>query len=376
VPSLVPSDVAPRAAAFDPQRSVYNLTSANTRRLRAAIAAARNGGTAMLRFPGDSTSAGYGSGQSPSIASAPVRYRQLLAALGVPIGGTGWVFPFNNETGTYADSRWTLAGGWAQTNQSVNFVQVSAGAATATFTSDIAGTVAQLATFGVNSGTLTLTVDSATPANGNVSVSGGGSYSGGTITPGPNSTVVIVTVTGLSSATHTIAVTTTGATTSYVVAARVHAAAGLEVTNAGLGGSEANLWVASGFTNPMPVLNSLTTSSCDFLSLGLNDIVGSVAVATYQSQMTTAVNNGLASNDVVLWVPPTPNPTNIPTSAWQPYRQALYNVSDSTGVPLVDMGDRWGAYATATANGYHFDNLHPSGTGYADIAAALLALAS
>lgn len=354
VPGRYPSDVGTRSNAWDPSASLYNFRSSSLQRLRAALGFARvGGGTAKLLCKGDSTTVGYGTGMAPHLGSMPVYLATALASFGIPNAGSGWASPFNNEpapSGPY-DGRWSLSG-FANGATTINYVQATTSGATATYTSDKAGTAVDIATFGISGG-FTYKID-------------GGSAV--TVTPNGNQSVQVISVTGLSNTTHTVLITTTSTTSTYVVGARVRGSVGLEITNGGVGGMQTNAWALTGFNYPQPVFNSLDTYHGELLSLGLNDVVSSVSALAFKTNLQIIASADQALRDVILWVPPTPNSGDVATTSWTPYRSPYYDVADALNLPLIDLGDRFGSWATANTNGIMFDHLHPNGAGYAAIA--------
>lgn len=370
------------ANAYDSVRNLYNAKTSNLAKTRAGVGRVISGtGFFRLLCIGDSTTEGVGSGGNPATVSYPAYLRTLLASRGLANGGTGWVIAHNNNV---TDSRWTFTGSFTGFSDPLTqFVMANTTSSTATFTSDVAGTVAEVATLGT-SAAFTLTVDGATPANGSVTVSGGGTYSGGTVTPGGAQAVVNVTITGLSSATHTIVATTTGTGNTYIVGGQVRSAtAGLLLSNAGVGTSQTADWLPSAaFYKPGNTTLGAVAPDLTLVSLGINDaLLGPLTTASYQANLAAIVSSWQALGDVILKVPPTPTTApysghTIDPAVWAAYRQATYAVADSANVPLIDVGDRWGTWTNANTLGYMADGLHPYAPGYAawaqmDLAAVL-----
>jgi lysophospholipase L1-like esterase len=304
---------------------------------------------------GDSLTACHLALPSPDKVGWPAQTASLLRTSGVPSGGTGWAFPYNGS-GVTPDSRWTLAGGFVAFGATTQFVYASASGATATFVSDQPGTIVDVAYLD-SGGPFTVKVDGTTV---------------GTITPGTTNTVQVHSYTGQTNATHTVTITTTSATATYCLAVRVRATtSGLMVSNAGLGGNQAGQWLPTDptFYNPGPMLASLAAASQPwdlvFLQFMLNDMGNGVTPAVFQANMTAIAAADLANGaDVVLGIEPFPVTSTFTAAQMQPYRQAVYNIADSLGIPLVDFGDVIGPYNTALANGLRGDTLHLNGGGY------------
>lgn len=123
-------------------------------------------------------------------------------------------------------------------------------------------------------------------------------------------------------------------------------------------------------TNPGSSLNYLTAThvgaDLTVFTLAINDADTGSDIATMKSSMATVVAAlQAAGSDVLLVVPPQPNPSQTPT--WTPYRQALYDQAAVLGCALLDLTDRWGGYyATMMQDAYHPNNL-----GHVDIAQAV-----
>lgn len=334
---------------YDPRRSVYNLKPAHLRRTRAKLAGAV-AGTALCRVgcAGDSITAGEKA--APYATNAwPVRMRDIFAASGVPIAGTGLIPAQSAQSGF--DARWSYGAGWANfSGAPTSFLrQCSTPGSTATLTGDRPGTVVEVQ-YSNGSGPFTVAIDGAAPV---------------TVTPTGGTSLGIYTVTGLADTNHTVVVTVGATGTTYLVGAGVRRTTGLLVTNAGLGGATAGAWSTTEPFRAGPALRSYSPDLVTF-SLMTNDANQSVAPATYKSNMQTAITAFKAASDVLLIAA-------IPGNglALDPYRAALYELADSNDLPLLDFFDRWGSYDSANGLGLMFDSLHPNATGYADLGRAV-----
>jgi lysophospholipase L1-like esterase len=361
-PAGFPTDIGPRTGRWDPSGSIYNLNAHNTRRIRAAVAIAAAGvALASLFCKGDSTTVGKGTGVAPDVASMPVYLAVDLASRGVPSGGTGWVFTFNNNV--TADSRWALSGFTQTTNQQLNYVKSTAIGSTAAFTTDKAGTQLQFASFGTSAAfTWTLKHGATTLASG-------------TFAPSGLSAAQIVTATAAINVGDIFTITTTSASSTYIAGARVSGASGLEITNGGISNSQTLDWLrADGFQFVGPFTAALQTFHGEILSLGINDGAAAVTAATFKANLLAIATADLVASDVILWVPPTPDVSIVSTVLWTAYRSAYYDVADQLGIPLVDIGDAFGTYTAANALGLMFDTKHPNKGGYQIVARDLAPL--
>jgi lysophospholipase L1-like esterase len=361
----VPADVAPRSGRYVPGNGIYNLTNANTRRLKAALGRAMgNTGYCNLLFGrGDSLTASHLALPSPDKVGWPMQTAHFLEAAGVPAGGTGWIFPYTG--GSTPDGRLTTSGlaTFTPTNQ---FMQSSTSGAYYQIISDQPGTTVDVAWVDVTSGSFTVSIDGTVVD---------------TITPGNSAAVKTKSYTGQTNATHTVKLTATSASATYYLGAQVRQASGLLVTNPGIGGTRAGQWLPSDPTwyNPGPLINGLATAAgrawdAMFLMFMLNDMSNGDSPATFQSNLTAIATADLVNSDVILGVEAFPSTGTWTAAQMQPYRQAVYNVADALSLPLIDFGDLVGPYTNALANGLRGDTLHLNGAGYSLEARAVAAL--
>ena len=360
------------AGAYTRVGNVYNFSPNALRKTRAALArAAAGSGYARIVCVGDSITAGKGA-TNRYTGSFPSVLRSVLSAQGATGGGTGWCFPFAN-LGTTNDSRWTYTnfGPYTSGDQTtMNFVSSTTANATLSFTSDQSGTVVDIAYLN-NSGAFTYSID------------GGAAV---TVTPTGTQTIQKVTISGLSNATHTVLITASTASFTAISAIQVrNSTSGLLVSNPAVAASKTTPWTTGG-SLPWYVSGKfarLVEPSPDLVIIEpmvVNDAQtsgGLVAPATSQSNLVDIITQfkGLSgAPEILLVMPPTPNPANITTATWTPYVQAVYAAADSAGVPLIDVADRWGSYSTANGLGLMFDTYHPSDAGYQDTARAIAAL--
>ena len=167
------------------------------------------------------------------------------------------------------------------------------------------------------------------------------------------------TVTGLTNTAHTIIITVAviGAD-EYVMFDGWYVDNDIMVMNVGLAGSDSTQYVGSGSVFEYPFLDTLQPV-LTIIGLGANDFNNSVAVATYQTNLTVIVTKAQAYGDVVLL------DYMIDYSEDQrlAYRQAMQAVATARSCTYVDclLGNDSTA---AIAAGYIADG-HPTNTGYA-----------
>ena len=143
----------------------------------------------------------------------------LLSAKGYPSGGTGVILPYVNSS---ADTRVTISG-WTQFAGGSPLAQTSTAASTLTFADTNLSTVVDVWYLDIG-GAFTYSID------------GGAAV---TITPpgGTNVAPRKTTITGLSNTTHTVVLTSSTATATYVMGVAFHQATGVVFNNLGYGGA-------------------------------------------------------------------------------------------------------------------------------------------
>jgi lysophospholipase L1-like esterase len=107
---------------------------------------------------------------------------------------------------------------------------------------------------------------------------------------------------------------------------------------------------------------------------GTNDYNNNIAPATYKTNLQTLITAQLASGgDAALLIPPPCGATGK-TYTIQQYATACYELADTNGLPVIDLLDRWGDYATANAAPVSLmsDQLHPNQAGHDDMANAVM----
>jgi lysophospholipase L1-like esterase len=361
VAKALPSAAGRRDKRYNAELSLYNATSANMRGFRNALAKARAGGLVTFSFLGDSKIAGLGTNGMASInaaASAPGFFRSALAGRGYPIAGTGPVFSFQNPALGTADTRWTFTGTWTPVvnTPNVNFRSSTVAGSTATFTSDLPGTVVEIRNLS-NSGPYTYAIDGAAAV---------------TVTPTGTNVIHTTTVTGLANTVHTVVLTTTSTTATYALAVNVRQATGFQVANHGLSGSNTTHWIALNWFQAKGVAELLPTDGV-FLSLGTNDSGTGVTIANFKTNMTTIVAAQKAlGRPVMLILPSAPATTHVAYASWPLYVAAHYDLAESLDVPLLDLTDVHGTQALAMASGMFFDEVHEKEAGYALNASSIL----
>lgn len=373
--SALPAQAA-TAKTYDQRLNVYGLKPSHLRRTRAKLAAAEAGSIAKVICLGSSIAAGQG--LVLSTQSWPNVLRDLLTTGALPNNGTGWVLANSGDSGF--DPRITGTAGWTKFvtggDKTPLIFGTQASGADATFTSDKAGTIAEVK-FSNLSSTWVLRVDGGFPAAANVALAGGATYNEatGVVTAAGGSSMAQITVSGLANAVHVIRCTA-NAGTVYLGAFQVRTTSGLQVSNFGIGGGLASDFIVGVGGQPYGALAIAAAESPALVTVDLmtNENYKSVSAATFKTKLDLIVTTLQAANADVLLIGEIPAGGNTqagPAMDLTAYRTALYEVAVTRDVPVLDMFDRWGSYAAANANGQMSDVFHPTIAGQRDYARAV-----
>lgn len=348
-PIARPTNISTGARVYDRLTNLYGVEPTHLRKFRGKLAAAAAGtGMCEVACIGDSIVAGQGA--TVHTQSWPVVARKrMVAATGVD-NSTGWCPPYLRNGAALVDTRWTIGSGWTQAGTYLHCARANTSGAVLTFTSDSPGTAIDLL-YSDNSGPFTVAID-------------GGSAV--TVTPTNGNQVSTYTVTGLTGAVHTIVVTTTSTTETFIYGARVRYSKGLSVSNWGYSNSQASNWNTTSWWL-LPNYVRATNPDLVLIGLGTNEAGNAVTPATYSTNMSALIDKFITTANVMLLTPIPLGSTDL-----APYRQALYSLAATKGVPVLDLFDRWVNADAADALGMYSDaKIHPSATGYADIGLAV-----
>ena len=129
--------------------------------------------------------------------------------------------------------------------------------------------------------------------------------------------------------------------------------------------------------SPLQVVDQLQPD-LTIICLTINDWANAVSVSSWQTSMQTLITKAKATGDVILMSGVPSNITTTTQANQQAFVTALKSLAASNGVPMLDIWTRWyGAGAGWSSNkalGWMYDDLHPSATGYADIANEVFAM--
>jgi lysophospholipase L1-like esterase len=180
------------------------------------------------------------------------------------------------------------------------------------------------------------------------------------------------TVSGLSSASHTLTIEVTVAGVAGVVICGVDAQKsgnGVRIHNLGNSSSATSHWLAVDATIWQAGLAALAPDVV-LICLGPNDRgAGGLSPQTWQGNMeaiAARVRSATATADIV-FVTPIDQGFSATGTMWQ-WAETLYQSARRKSYPLINTHVALGEYTEANANGYYADTTHPSNSGGALIA--------
>lgn len=425
-PSWFPETATARARTFDPATGTYNCNARTLPRFRKARAAAVAGIAPLhLAALGDSTTHRANDTDPATRVSWPARMRDtLLRNLGLADGGSGAVFLWNTAGEAQTEPRVDkVVSGGSIGNFGDNYgpygqncIQINPGDPANTYLryqvnpsglNPVAQYADEIWIYGQTGPDRTqVVVTNGAGAVHNFEI---GAYPGETFTPIGGYTAIdpepgyVRTASpsvngGLWVAKLPVArrndwfvQISTASTKQVFIHAVEHrdttALAGLRVSRVAQAGvSLANLISATNESNGqggMPLAIDAVQAHLYVIALGLNDFQGHNSVATFKTNLTTAVQRAKATGatgadgfgtgaaaDVLLMIQPQPDytlnpPDHILTPPLADYWEAMYEVADEQDVALIDHSYRWVDAATSAA--LRRDGIHPNPTGAADL---------
>jgi lysophospholipase L1-like esterase len=180
----------------------------------------------------------------------------------------------------------------------------------------------------------------------------------------------VYTVTGLANTVHQIEIRRVSGNVQIMAAEVQSATSGVRIFNGGISSAVVSSLADTGLYSTVLFGAAATSINSDliFLMTEINDATAGTAVATYKSQMQTAITSAKTNGASVVLV------TSAPSSAADVtlYTKALYELADSNDLPLIDLQDLLGSYAAANALGLYNDGTHPNAAGNSVIARAVI----
>jgi lysophospholipase L1-like esterase len=337
-----------------PPALVLGRTAANMGRYRNALGKALAGiDRCRIAFLGDSITAGI-TNANWYLNSISVQMENAIAKRTVGIVSDGGGMPILN-TGT-ADGRWGFVGAWVNVSNTLFRQTIAGGAASATYTSQRAGTVVDIFYPNLSNGPFTYNID------------GAGAV---LVTPTAASSWGRVVVAGLANTAHTIVITPTTVAVTWLTQVQVRNPSGLELLNYAVSGVPTSFWtgVATIFTPVNTAVNQ--APHLTVIGSGTVDAINAIPIATYQANLATLIALLRAGgSDVALWFPPVAAYAPIAGSAAR-YEAACRGAADTADAPYIDV---YGAIGGGMLNADGMAdalNLHPTTPGNGVIAAML-----
>lgn len=308
------------------------------------------GGRARLLCIGDSTTLGL------SVTRANAYPRQLAALL--PGGSElSWLSDGNAAN---QDPRMVIGAGWAANSSKGvgGFLYANTTTTNAlVFTPQSAFDTVEI--FKLGSNQVTVTVGAAAP----VTTTGG---SGSILS---KFTISLASL-SLAPGVYPISIVRSGSTVIFGLNAYT-SASGVAVWNAGTSG-----WLATDFVgaNTFDTASSITSARINphltLINIGINDFnkASPTAEATYKAQMQELISAVIAAgSDCLLIIPHELGSANAGNrAAFAGFINDL--VATNSLQPAIDLSVALGTYADANAAGYMLDTIHPSASGYTEIA--------
>jgi hypothetical protein len=340
---------------------------------RTAVSKVRDGSAnALLLYLGDSTTLGSGAAGGTGYNAGgrahnrAVRLAAALTKAYLPAFAHGTIGSSNVALATYQpfDPRWTYGAGWGPTalqgtlgktqffnNTTVNALSVAPVGNVDTFR--------VLYSIAASQGTFSWDVDGGAATN-----------------IGPNNGATALGMSGALAAgslgAHTLNIKrVSGNVTIHGFRAYDSTTPQIEIMQCGCSGAVVADYAAQVLAyDGLLALQNVLKPDLVIFSMGINDWVAGTDLATFKANVTLLLQACQVNGDVLLVTPPPSQITTTPLVQQQRYVDALIGCAAAAGVEYLDLWRRFVSYELAQPLGLMVDNLHPSGTGYADWAQA------
>lgn len=353
-PRNLPAYVTTAPNQFDANTGWYNLTPANTRRLRAGLGKAVAGlGPSHHFIVGDSLSSYWlGTVSDPT----KIWHQIMRNRLNVPIGGTG-IVPFADAGGNDGDLVDPRLYGPGSYRQSGGLFWHIDGGTPITFTSDLPGTVASVVYAG-GSAPFTITVDGGSPT---------------TITPSGEDLWLVAEVTGLADTTHVVALATSGDV--YLSGISVNRTSGLIIDRLSFSGASAESFLSGNWTpgahtgtaNGQVRFSSVYNITPDvvWVELGANEDTSTDAAQNAALALITQIMDLFPDADIIFVQGADPGNQTM-SGNWASWLTKCYALADSRDIPFLDIAYQLGDQATQLALGLKISSdVHPNAAAHA-----------
>lgn len=363
--SAVTVAAAPTPTPSPAPAPISGLTSANTAKIRAAMAASRN---AIISAVGPSTTGGLtqNGGTAQAVNSWPMQTAALLQAAGVNAGAgnffgdkAGWGAGSQTAATFMAgDGRVVLTGSAAPTSfitAGGNGFGMNGAAGTIEFTPQIG--VTEFAIY----------YRDAVGQDWSWSIDGGAAtvVSGKAGTGAPAKLIVSAGAAG----THKLTISWVAGNARFVgVSAYNNASSRKEMTflNWGVPGARSAQLIedVDGQASRLKTWTALAPDLTIIDDFAINDWRQSVTIDTFKANLLAAINKGKETGDVVVTTPLWDASTTGNAANQNDYATATVDVATAAGVPIIDIRSAWKSYADANAAGWYSDSVHPTQAGY------------
>jgi lysophospholipase L1-like esterase len=349
---------------YDPRRHTYNVHATSLLNWHTALARARTGGTsARIHCVGDSTTKGYGGGDTQT-NSYPIRLKTLLTqASGLTAADAGLLLNDNTSSG---DSRYTsMPTGWSfSTSAGYTFSVQGLTTAAGPLVITLPGLESLRVWYAKNPGTGSTVV----------TVNDGTAHAQ-TINTAATAGVGFVEWTGLTPGSQSVSFAVPTVANVFIIAIETFSPTGkIMILNEGQpGAGSADLVTTTPAYGKQPTLLNVGATKPDLIILDMliNDWNNNIAPAGCQTAMQSFITAAKSATQDLLLVVPVPPQETAHTYTWSQFVAVVYALADANNLPLIDMTARWVDYPTANTKGLRFDNLHPNAMGYADKAQAI-----
>ena len=350
------------------QTAFRNFKSSNTSTLRRIVADARAGyARSRLGVFGMSTEAGAGSlsgtlyGTNNRSKSWPMLLASILKASGINASADYIVGGGNKSAAALPafDSRVSFT----NTAESLA-VQLWGGP-----TFQMTATTGQITFTPANPFDRIMIASASSGGNSVITAVGDGGATSGTLNTSGAAGVVYAD--NACSAGSTVATLTCGAgggAFPFLIGTRDSTKLGIEVINAGWGGSGTPDWNSSYTWNCNQAFDAILDSNalnCSVLCLDINDAYFGVAQATYRANLDALLTKLKGKGDVIVRISPTVGTGTVAQATQDIYWAIAIAAAEAADVPYVDLRSVLPLRAASLTQGIARDDLHETARGYA-----------
>lgn len=350
------------------QTAFRNFKSSNTTSLRRMVADARSGyARSRLCVFGMSTEAGAGSlnaslyaGNSRS-KSWPMQLAKLLVSRGLN-ASSDYIVGGGNKAASSLPAFDTRV---AFTNTAETLaVQLWGGP-----TFQMTATTGQITFTPANPFDRIMIASASSGGNSVITAVGNGGATSGTLnTSGAAGVVYADNACSAGSTVATLTCGSGGGAYPFLIGTRDSTKLGIEVINAGWGGSGTPDWNSSYTWNCNQAFDAILDSNalnCSVLCLDINDAYFGVAQATYRANLDALLTKLKGKGDVIVRISPTVGTGTVAQATQDIYWAIAIAAAEAADVPYVDLRSVLPLRAASLTQGIARDDLHETARGYA-----------